>query len=69
MSVADTLRAELAAKLKLLSPEERVALALELGRRDVALYAATHALSPDEARRRFRAQRRAGRVPSRCTEE
>ena len=69
MSVADSLRAEQAEHLKRLDVNARLELAFELGRRDAALYAAAHAVTLEEARRRLRAQRRAGRVHSACAGE
>lgn len=64
MSIADELRAEQAERLRHLSASDRVELAFALGRRDVALYAAAHAVTADEARLKLRIQRRIGRVYS-----
>ena len=64
MSVADSLRAEQAERLRRLDVTARVELAFALGRRDLALYAATHAVTEAEARIRLRARRRTGRVHS-----
>jgi hypothetical protein len=64
MSIADTLRAEQAERLKRLDANARVELAFALGRRDIALYAAMHSVTADEARRRLSAQRETGRVHS-----
>ncbi|HKU39345.1 MAG TPA: hypothetical protein VJR89_14385 [Polyangiales bacterium] len=51
MSIADALRAEQIERLKRLDVDARVELAFALGRRDVALYAAAHAVTEAEARR------------------
>lgn len=64
MSVADILRAEQAERLRRMDATARMELAFALGRRDIALYAAAHAVAEDEARRRLRAQRKTGRVHS-----
>lgn len=64
MAIADRLRQEQAERLRHLGTTDRVELAFALGRRDVALYAAAHAVSADEARARLRRQRKTGRVPS-----
>jgi hypothetical protein len=64
MSIADSLRAEQAERLRQLDVTARVELAFALGRRDLALYMATHAVSADEARIKLRAQRKTGRVHS-----
>jgi hypothetical protein len=64
MSIADSLRAEQAERLKRLDATARVELAFSLGRRDIALYAAAHAVTEDEARLKLRAQRSIGRVHS-----
>ena len=69
MSIADRLRAEQAERLKQLDAAARVELAFALGRRDIALYAATHAVSAEEARRRLSAQRRVGRIHSESVAE
>jgi hypothetical protein len=64
VSIADAVRAEQAASLMRLTPEERVQLAFALGRRDVELYAAAQSVSHAEARRRLRSLRQLGREPS-----
>jgi hypothetical protein len=68
-SVADDLRRETARALAALSPAERVALALQLGRRDLARFASARGLGEREARALLAAARRRGRRPSRCTGE
>ena len=69
MSIADKLRVEQAERLSRLDATARIELAFALGRRDVALYAAAHAVTADEARVRFRNQRKTGRVLSRSAGE
>lgn len=69
MSIADKLRAEQAEQLTLLGVTDRVELAFALGRRDVALYAAAHGVTEDEARVRLRKQRKNRRVHSRSAAE
>jgi hypothetical protein len=64
MSIADTLRAEQADQLRQLDATARIELAFALGRRDIALYAAAHSVTPEEARLKLRAQRSTGRVHS-----
>jgi hypothetical protein len=70
-SVADRLRAEDRAALLALTPAERVALALELGERDLEIFRSAHRppLTREEAMRRLERQRQAGRRPSRCMQE
>jgi hypothetical protein len=64
MSVADKLRFEQAERLRHLDVDARIELAFALGRRDIALYSAAQGLTENEARRRLRAQRKAGRARS-----
>jgi hypothetical protein len=52
-----------------LTPSERVALALELGRRDLELFARARGLSIAEARRVQERARQAGRRLCRCIED
>lgn len=70
-SVADLLRAEDRSVLASLSAGERLALALRLGARDLETFrlAQTPPLDVDEADRRLRRRRQAGRRPSRCLQE
>jgi hypothetical protein len=63
-SVADVLRNELADRVRAMSPEERLDLALRLGEDDLAAYAASRKIEHSEARRVLRRARRAGRQPS-----
>jgi hypothetical protein len=70
-SVADLLRAQDRAAIDALSPAERVALALALGRRDLETFRLAHEppLDPAEGARLLERRRQAGRRPSRCTRE
>lgn len=70
-SVADALRSEDGAEVARMTPAERVALALALGRRDLETFrlAQTPALSRDEAARVLDRRRQHGRRRSRCIEE
>jgi hypothetical protein len=67
-SVADGLRQEQQGRVRALSAAERVALALALGARDLALYRRGQCppMTVEEARRRLRSLRQVGRRPSRC---
>ena len=65
-SVADDLRREQRQELSRLTPAERVALALRLGRRDVETFAATQGMTLEEARARLRQRGQRGRRASRC---
>jgi hypothetical protein len=48
---------------------ERVTLALQLGRRDMAMYCRAYGLTENEARKRMARVRRLGRAHSKCVEE
>jgi hypothetical protein len=65
-SVADDLRQRQRQELARLTPAERVALGLRLGRRDVETFAATRRLTVEEARKILRRRGQRGRRPSRC---
>lgn len=65
-SVADEVRQLQRQELAELTPAERVALALRLGRRDVEIFAATQGLGIEEARRLLRRRGQRGRRPSPC---
>jgi hypothetical protein len=69
--VADGLRAEDRARVRGLSPGERVRLALALGARDLEAFrlARRPPCSPAEAARLLERQRQTGRRPSRCLAE
>jgi endonuclease V-like protein UPF0215 family len=65
-SVNDELvEADAAAKSRL-TPEERFALALQLGERDAQVYAAAHGVTIEEARAVLKRNRGLGRTPSKC---
>ena len=70
-SVGTLLRAEDRAAVQALSPGERVALALALGRRDLETFrlAQVPPLGPAEAARVLERRRQASRRPSHCLEE
>lgn len=63
--LAAQLRAERIAANLARTPEERVELAFELGRRALAEYAAFHGVTIADARRVFEETKRRGRRPSR----
>jgi hypothetical protein len=65
-SVADELRQRQRQELARLTPAERVALALRLGRRDAETFAATQGLPIEEARQVLRSRGQRRRRPSRC---
>ena len=52
-----------------MSADERVSLALRLGDDDLEIYRMARGISRDEALRRLRMARQAGRVRCRCLEE
>jgi hypothetical protein len=64
MSVADVLRDRTAERVLALSVSDRIALALALGDDDLALFVRSSGLDRATAKRRLRAQRHHGRVPS-----
>lgn len=64
VSIADELRLEQAERLRRLEVTARIELAFALGRRDISIYAAANAVTAAEARRKLRAQRQTGRMPS-----
>ena len=70
-SVIDKLRQERRDRDAALSDEERVRLALELGKRDLELFRHSFAppLTAREARLELERRRQASRVPCRCIEE
>jgi endonuclease V-like protein UPF0215 family len=63
-SVAETLQELARERLRRMTPAERFAEALRLGRAAIAAYAAAHGLDRDEARRRLERASQAGRRPS-----
>jgi len=68
-SVADDLRRRDREAVFELSPRERIALALQLGERDLELFCRTQGLERAAAVRILRRRRQAGRRPSRCMTE
>ena len=67
-SVADQFAPAERARVAGLTPSERVALALELGERDLASYAHAHGIDRAAARRALERGRQAGRRRSACME-
>jgi hypothetical protein len=65
-SVADEAREQSRREVGQLSAEQRIALALRLGERDLELYCGKHGLDRDSGRRRLRRQRQQGRELSAC---
>ena len=68
-SVADDLRQKDRAAVLKLTPEERIALALRLGERDLEIFCRAQGLDRKEAIRVLQRRRQAGRRPSRCMTE
>jgi hypothetical protein len=70
-SVADLLRLEDREAIEALTPDERVALALAIGARDLEAFRAAHSppLESGVAARILERQRQASRRRSRCIEE
>jgi hypothetical protein len=64
-TVAERMRQEDRERLKRMTPAERVAEALELGRAAAEAYAHAHGVDVEEARRRLERAGQAGRRPSR----
>jgi len=67
-ALADDLRRESSARVALLTPEERLALAFRLGDDDLDLYRAPRGLPREAARRQIQRQRQNGRRRSGCAE-
>lgn len=68
-SVADELREEQLRELLVKSPGERIELARKLGEEGLRFFVATQGITREEAIRRIRQQRRAGRLRSRSMDE
>jgi hypothetical protein len=68
-SVADDLRQRDREAVLKLSPEERIALALQLGERDLEIFCRFQGLEREEALRILQRRRQAGRRYSRCMTE
>ncbi len=64
-SVAESLSEQSRARLRAMTPAERVSEALMLGARAVEVYGAAHELGPDDARRHLERVAQAGRRASR----
>jgi len=64
-TVAEALREESRARLRRMTPGERLAEALMLGQRAIATYAAAHGLEREAARRELERGAQAGRRASR----
>ncbi|HUJ13877.1 MAG TPA: hypothetical protein VL284_08835 [Thermoanaerobaculia bacterium] len=67
--VAEELRREQTEDIRAMSIEERIALALELGERDLQLYIALNEVDRETAVRAIRREHRNGRRYSRCMED
>ncbi len=63
--MAERARREAIARLRGMTPAERVAEALALGQEAIVIHAAAHAIDPQEARRRLERAGQAGRRRSR----
>ena len=68
-SVAESLREQSRARLRAMTPAERVSEAFMLGARGVEVYGAAHELGRDDARRRLERVAQAGRRASRVMRE
>jgi endonuclease V-like protein UPF0215 family len=65
-AVAGRLRGELREQFARLTFEERLALVLDLGKRDVEMYSSARCVDRSTAAEVIRAARRSGRHPSAC---
>jgi len=68
-SVADDLRDELREKMRQLSVQERLDLALHLGEESLELFRQANGLDRKTAIRLLQRRRQAGRRPSKCMSE
>lgn len=68
-SVADDLRRKHLDELKRLTPDGRVALALDLGESDLELFCSAQNLDREAAILLLRRRRQAGRQASRCMDD
>ena len=64
--LAEQLRQEQAAAIAALTPQERLDLAFELGRRGIEMYMSAHHVDRETAARELKRASRAGRRYSRC---
>jgi len=67
--VAEQLRQEQVAQIQRLTPARRVALALELGERDLRVYMAFQKMDQSAALKAIRRSRQLGRRYSRCMDD
>jgi len=67
--VAEALRAEDDAAVAAMTPDERLALAFELGRRGVEMYMSAHHVDRATASRELKRASQAGRRYSRCMDD
>lgn len=67
--VAEQLRQEQIEAIRQMTPSERVALALELGERDLEAYMAVQKSDRETAVRAIQREHQNGRRPSRCMTE
>jgi hypothetical protein len=66
LSVADHLREEDHRAARMMAPDARVKLALELGRRDLETFRAARGIDAQTATRLLERRRQSGRRPSVC---
>lgn len=67
--VAEELQREDAAAIAAMTPEERLELAFELGRRGVEMYMSAHHVDRETASRALKRAGQAGRRYSRCMDD
>ncbi|HYC60454.1 MAG TPA: hypothetical protein VEK79_12895 [Thermoanaerobaculia bacterium] len=67
--LAEQLRQEQAAAIAGLTPQERLDLAFELGRRGIEMYMSAHHVDRETAARELKRAGRAGRRYSRCMDD
>lgn len=67
--VAEQLRREQVEQIQRMTPEQRIALAIELAERDLQVYMAFQEMDRDSALKAIRRSRQLGRRYSRCMEE
>jgi hypothetical protein len=67
--VADELRQENAAAIAAMTPQERLDLAFELGRRGIEMYMTAHHVDRETAARELKRASCAGRRYSRCMDD
>ena len=67
--LAEQLRQEQAAAIAALTPQERLDLAFELGRRGIEMYMSAHHVDRETAARELKRAGRLGRRYSRCMDD